>query len=141
MGMPAERASKGTTMQINDIMIRGYFITVEEGSKVKRLTLGFGSGASELRVAAEGFQKTAQELRKLGSGVADSSGGKAPGAGAGLAVLAATNNPVGLIVSTGVKVYGEKSGNAKIEGRLSKSSAILQILKTCHKFISITSAI
>jgi len=114
MGMPAERASKGTTAQINDILFRGYLISVEEGSKAKRLTIGFGSGASELRVAAEAFQKTAQGLRKLGSGVADSGGGKAPGAGVGLAALVATNNPVGLIVSSGVKVYGEKSGSAKI---------------------------
>ena len=36
----------------------------------------------------------------------------------GLAVHAATNNPVGLMASSGVKVYGEMSGNAKIEGRV-----------------------
>ncbi len=118
MGMPAERASKGTTAQINDILFRGYLISVDEGSKVKRLTIGFGSGGSELRVAAEAFQKTAQGLRKLGSGVADSGGGKTPGASVGLAALVATHNPVGLIVSSGVKVYGEKSGSAKIEGRI-----------------------
>ena len=131
MGMPAERASKGTTMQINDIMIRGYLITVEEGSKAKRLSIGFGSGGSELKVAAEGFQKTAQGLRKLGAGVAESEGGKSPGAGVGLGVLAATNNPVGLMVSSGVKVYGEVSGNAKIEGRVEQIvEEIAKILKT-----------
>jgi hypothetical protein len=118
MGMPAERASKGTTAQINDILFRGYLISVNEGSEVKRLTIGFGSGGSELRVAAEAFQKTAQGLRKLGSGVADSGGGKTPGAGVGLAALIATHNPAGLIVSSGVKVYGEMSGSAKIEGRV-----------------------
>ena len=131
MGMPAERASKGTTVQINDILIRGYLVSVEKGSKAKRLSIGFGSGGSELRVAAEGFQKTAQGLRKLGSGVVDSKGGKSPGAGAGLAVLAATNNPVGLMVSSGVKVYGEMSGNAKIEGRVEQIvEEITEILKT-----------
>ena len=131
MGMPAERATKGTIAQINDILIRGYLVSVEEGSKAKRLSIGFGSGGSELRVAAEGFQKTAQGLRKLGSGVVDSEGGKSPGAGVGLAVFAATKNPVGLIVSSGVKVYGEMSGKAKIEGRVEQIvEEIADILKT-----------
>jgi hypothetical protein len=130
MGMPAERASKGTTEQINDILIRGYLISVDEGSKAKRLTIGFGSGGSELKVAAEGFQKTAQGLRKLGSGVADAEGGKTPGAVVGLATLVATRNPVGLIVSSGVKVYGERSGSAKIEGRVEQIvEEIAQVLK------------
>jgi hypothetical protein len=35
----------------------------------------------------------------------------------GLAALIATHNPVGLIVGTGVKVYGEESGSSKVEGR------------------------
>lgn len=131
MGMPAERATKGTIAQINDILIRGYLVSVEEGSKAKRLSIGFGSGGSELRVAAEGFQKTVQGLRKLGSAVVDSEGGKSPGAGMGLAVLAATNNPVGLIVTSGVKVYGEMSGKAKIEGRVEQIvEEIADILKT-----------
>jgi uncharacterized spore protein YtfJ len=134
MGMPAERASKETTAQINDLLFRGYLISVNEGNEVKRLTIGFGSGGSELRVAAEAFQKTTQGLRKLGSGEADSGGGKAPGAGVGLAALVATHNPVGLIVSTGVKVYGEKSGSAKIEGRIEQIvEEIADLMKTRFK--------
>ena len=35
----------------------------------------------------------------------------------GLASLIATHNPAGFIVSTGMKVYGEKSGSSTVEGR------------------------
>ena len=35
----------------------------------------------------------------------------------GVAGLLATGNPAGLIISTGMKVYGEKSGSSKVEGR------------------------
>ena len=35
----------------------------------------------------------------------------------GFAGLIATGNPAGLIVSTGMKVYGEASGSSKLEGR------------------------
>jgi hypothetical protein len=117
MGMPAEQALPGTTPRINDLVIRGYLLSIDEGSAAKRVVIGFGSGASELRVAVEGYQLTPQGMRKLGSGTVDSGGGKTPGAALGLATFAATANPAGLIISTGMKVYGEKSGKSTVEGR------------------------
>jgi hypothetical protein len=130
MGLPAEQAVTGTEPQINDIVLRGYLISFEEGSAAKRVAIGFGSGGSELKVAVEGFQMTAQGLRKLGSGTTASGGGKTPGTAMGVATLIATNNPAGLIVSTGVKVYGEKSGSAKVEGRAKQTAKeIADVLK------------
>jgi hypothetical protein len=84
MGLPAAQAGAGTTPQINDIVIRGYLLSVNQGNEAERLAIGFGSGASELRTAVEGFQMTAQGLRKLGSGTVDSGGSKGPGAAWGL---------------------------------------------------------
>jgi len=117
MGLPSEHASTETTPQINDIVIRGYLLSIQEGSEAKRIGIGFGSGASELKVAAEGFQMTAQGLRKLGSGADTAGGGKSPGMAVGVVGLIATHNPVGLIVSTGMKVHGEESGSSTVEGR------------------------
>lgn len=117
IGMPARRALSGTTPEINDLVIRGYLLAIDEGSEIKRVAIGFGSGGSELTVAAEGFQVTAQGLRKLGSGTAHSGGSETPGAAVGTVALIATANPVGLIVGGGMKAYGEYSGSAKIEGR------------------------
>ena len=130
MGMPAEEASTQTTPQINDLVIRGYLLSVNEGSAAKRFTIGFGSGASELRTAVEGFQMTAQGLRKLGSGTLNAGGSKTPGTGVGVVALIATGNPVGLIVSGGMKVYGEKSGSSKVEGRAKDTAKeIADVLK------------
>jgi hypothetical protein len=81
------------------------------------MTIGFGSGASELRTAVEGFQMTPQGLRKLGSGTVDSVGNQTPGGAVGVAGLIATGNPAGLIVSSGMKLYGERSGSSTLEGR------------------------
>jgi hypothetical protein len=117
MGMPGARASSETKQEINDIVIRGYLLSFDEGSATKRVAIGFGSGGSELAVAAEGFQVTAHGLRKLGSGTTDSGGSKTPGSAVGIAAVIATANPVGLIVGTGAKAYGEYSGSATIEGR------------------------
>jgi hypothetical protein len=130
MGMPAERAVAGAQPQINDIVLRGYLLSIEEGSAAKRIGIGFGSGGSELKVAVEGFQMTAQGLRKLGSGDTDAGGSKGPGTAVGLVTLLATHNPAGLIISGGMKVYGEASGKSKIEGRADQTAKeIAGILK------------
>lgn len=117
MGLPAARATVGTQTRVNDILLRGYLLSVKEGSAAKRVAIGFGSGASELRTLVEGFQATATGFRKLGSGTVDASGNKTPGAALGVATFLATANPVGLIVSSGMKVSGEVSGSSTVEGR------------------------
>ena len=117
MGLPAERGVFGQNMQPNDIVLRGYLVSVEPGSTAKRMTIGFGSGASELATFIEGYQVTPQGLRKLGSARVDAKGNKTPGAGAAAAGWAITGNPIGFAVTSGLKIYGEASGRAGVEGR------------------------
>jgi hypothetical protein len=121
MGLPAEKATIRTKPRINDIVIRGYFLSVDEGSTGKRVTIGFGSGTSELKTAVEGFQMTKRGMRKLGSGTVDTGGSKGPGMAAPAAIAIASGNPLGLIVCGGMKLYGEKSGSSKIEGRVNQT--------------------
>ena len=66
MGLTAQEASPQMQPRLNDLVIRGFLLSVKQGSAVKRIAIGFGSGASELRTMVEGFQMTAQGLRKLG---------------------------------------------------------------------------
>jgi hypothetical protein len=117
MGLPAEQAASQTVPQIGDLVIKGSLLSINEGSAEKRVAIGFGSGASQLKVAVEGYLMTKGGLRKLGSGTADTSGSKSPGAALGIVGAVATANPAGLIISTGMKVYGEESGSSTIEGR------------------------
>lgn len=117
MGLLAERGSIGATPRINDLVIRGYLLSVDKGSAAERVAIGFGKGTSELHAAVEGYQVTDRGLRKLGSGEVESEGGKSPGAALGVAGLIAAANPAGLIISSGVKVYDEESGKSTIEGR------------------------
>ena len=130
MGMPAEHALAGTTPQINDLVIRGYLVSFKKGDAAERIFIGFGEGASDLKVAVEGFQMTSRGLRKLGGGTTDAQGGKTPGADLGALSLIATHNPAGLIISTGLKVYGEESGKSTVKGRAAQSAKeIAAILK------------
>jgi hypothetical protein len=81
-------------------------------------------------VAVEGFQMTAQGLRKLGSGSTDAEGSKTPGADLGVLGLLATHNPAGLIISSGMKIYGEESGSSTVKGRAKQTAKeIADVLK------------
>ena len=117
MGLPAQVASGGAHPEIGDIVIKGYFVSIDEGSAVKRMVIGFGAGGAELKTAVEGYLMTPHGLRKLGSGTVEADPGKAPGAALPAAVAIASGNPIGLIVSSAVKVQGQVSGRTTIEGR------------------------
>jgi len=119
LGLPARQVAIGTppSTVANDILIRGTLLSIKEGSAAKRVVIGFGYGASELHAAVEVLQVTPEGLRKLESGTGRFGGAKKPGAAAGAVGLAAAGHPAGLIVSSGVGLYGELRGSSKIEAR------------------------
>jgi hypothetical protein len=117
MGLHAEHVTTEPVLEIGDLAIRGTLLSVVEGSAAERVAIGMGEGAAELKAAVEGFQMTANGLRKVGGGTLDTSAGKSPGAAVPLVVALATKNPLGLIVSTGVKLHGEQTGSSTIHGK------------------------
>ncbi len=122
MGLPAVLAAGQREPDIGDIVIIGYFGSIDEGSTAKRIAIGFGSGGAELTTETEGYLMTDQGLRKLGSREIDSGGNKTPGLLVPLAVTIATANPIGLIVGGAMKVGGEITGSSKIEGSAKRTA-------------------
>lgn len=116
MGLPGIAASQAAP-QLNDILIKGYFGTIDEGSAAKRMILGFGAGTADLQTVVTAYQVTNEGLRRLGSGEVNAGGaGKGPGLLVPIAVVAATANPIGLIVGGAMKVEGQVSGRTTIQG-------------------------
>ena len=122
MGLPAVRALGQAPPQPGDIVIMGYFESIHRGSTVERMALGFGAGAAQLQTAVEGYLATAQGLRRLGSGVVDAAGSRGPGVALPLAMAVASGNPIGLAVSSAVKIEGEASGRTTIEGSAKRTA-------------------
>ena len=122
MGLPAILATGQPAPRVDDIIIKGDLLSIEEGSIGKRVLIGFGSGNAELKTMVEDFQMTTHGLRQLGSGKLDSGGSKTPGMLVPIAVVAATANPIGLIVGGAVKLYGAKSGSDTIEGSAKRTA-------------------
>lgn len=121
-GLPAVQAGNQPPPQVNDIAIVGYFVSVDSGSLAKRVAIGFGAGAPELKTVVEGYQMTDKGLRRLGEGELSSTGPKGPGEVLPLAMTLATANPIGLIVSSAAKIEGEASGRTTIEGSAKRTA-------------------
>ena len=134
MGLSALEGGQQTVPRVNDLMLTGYLGAIEEGSTLKRVTLGFGSGAAELTTTVEGYQMTSTGPRLLGTAKLESGGGKTPGLIVPIAVLAATANPIGLIVMGTAKVAMEVTGKSKIEGTAKRTAeAIAEQLRVRFK--------
>ena len=122
MGLPAVPAAGGPPPRPDDIVLRGYFVSVDEDRAGRRLLVGFGAGATEVRTAVEAYQMTTEGLRPLERGEIRSGGGELPGMVVPLAVVAATANPIGPIVGGAAKATGEVTGSETIEGATERTA-------------------
>jgi hypothetical protein len=122
MGLPAVPAEGGPPPRPDDIVLRGYFLSVDEGRAGSRVLVGFGAGAAELTTAVEAYQVTEEGLRPLGRGEIRSEGGELPGMVLPVAVVAATANPIGLVVGGAAKATGEATGSETIEGAAARTA-------------------
>lgn len=116
MGINAVPAAGQPLPQQNDIVMIGYFTSVDTGSAVERVVVGFGEGNASLSTHVAAFRMNAGSLERLGSGTTTTGGGKTPGVILPAVVTLATANPIGLAVGGAVKAEGEISGRTTIEG-------------------------
>lgn len=122
MGLNAAVAWPGAQPQINDIVLHGYIISMNAGNEQERAIIGLGDGTSQLSVALEGFQMTAQGLRELGAGSTEATGAKTPGVGVGLAASLIMHNPLSLIVTSATQLDQAYTGSGGLSGRAKQTA-------------------
>jgi Domain of unknown function (DUF4410) len=109
LGLSAERAAKATPPELNDLVIQGQFVRIDEGSQTRRFVIGFGVGATDLRTQVQMFQVTADGWRPVKQFDTVSTGSRFPGAaffiGGGAAAGAAVATSA--MISSGVGVIRE----------------------------------
>jgi len=109
LGFTVERVSRATTVAENELLIDGQFLTVEEGSPLRRLVIGFGSGNSTVKSRAQVYRGGSS--RKVLEFTTHSDSGSLPGAAPMLGAGAAVQGGVtaGMVVAntavSGVKTY------------------------------------
>jgi hypothetical protein len=118
LGLFAERAGRAAPPEPNDVVIQGQFLRIDEGSAVKRLVIGFGVGATELRTQVEMFQVSADGWRPITKFETVAEGARFPGAGlavAGGAVAGAAATSA--VVSSGVGAIRELRASIDADAR------------------------
>lgn len=125
MGLPAQHVTANApALQDRDLQIKGEFLEIDEGSRTKRVLIGFGAGANQLLTHIEVFQMTDGRLRSLGGAQIQAEGGKMEGATTDLALAAATGGSLltTTLISGGIKATSE-SGSESLEGAAKRTAA------------------
>jgi hypothetical protein len=110
-GIRAQRANDGDIPPLHAIVLKGQFITIDEGSRFKRMVIGFGAGSSELRASVQAYQATKRGLRRIAEAEADASGSKMPGMAIPVAGGAAMGSAAtSAVISGGMNIAKETKG-------------------------------
>ena len=121
MGFTVERAPRGTMLAENDLVIDGRVLVVDEGSPLRRLAIGFGSGAARVETQVQIIGTRDQKKLLEFSTRADS--GRLPGAAATLPVGAALPAGLSLGVAAGSAVAKGVNENSSKTDQMAVSSA------------------
>jgi len=116
LGLPAQRATPGTFIPQNALVITGYFTDIDAGNKARQLVIGLGVGKAEIDSQVQVLSASGGGYRTLLEFKTHADSGEMPGAavtmGAGAAAqggltagMAAANVAVG-----GVKAYRSAMG-------------------------------
>ncbi len=116
-GLTASRGTTGGSPAEGDLIVHGAFVSVDEGSRAKRMLIGFGAGASEVtsHVTVSQVRNGAPLLLEEFEVTADS--GSMPGMAVPVGAGAAAGN-----VATSVVVSGGLSTAREIGGPLGTES-------------------
>ncbi len=121
MGFTVERAPRGMVPGKNDLAIDGRVLIVDEGNPLRRLAIGFGSGAA--RLATQVRITGMSEQRELLEFSVRAESGRVPGAVVTLPVGAALPTGLGLGVAAGSSVAKAANENSSNVNHLAVSSA------------------
>src|SRR5262245_48151895 len=64
-GIPAKPAAMAAPVAGPTLSIEGEMVSIDEGNKAKRLVIGFGSGASEVRTLTQVYEVTSEDGHRL----------------------------------------------------------------------------
>jgi hypothetical protein len=118
LGLPAERASGAPVITERTLAIEGQFLSLDEGNRARRLVIGFGAGASEVRTHIQVYHGKGAARQFVQEFETSAGSSKKPGMGpmAGVGAVA-TTAATGAAVSGGVSAVTESNQEVRGEAR------------------------
>jgi hypothetical protein len=129
LGLPAVRWRGTLPLNKDAYTIEGQFLTIDEGSALGRMIIGFGVGGTELRVLVQAYHLDGKQKKLLGEAEVSAESSSAPGLAATLPVGGAISGTVAAAsLATGVGVVREMNTDVR-EGAEDTAEAIVELLK------------
>ena len=130
LGIPAVEAAKANPVAGPSLSIEGQFVTVNQGNRLRRVVVGFGAGASEVRTMVQVFENTNDGRRLVEDFYTTVKSSRKPGfgpmAGAGAAAGTAATS---VAVSAGVGLATARSQTVEGDAK-NTADEIVKVLKT-----------
>ncbi len=134
MGIEAVRAEPGTTPAVGEGVLKGAFVSVDEGSRWKRMLIGFGAGSNELITIVEGFKMREEGLVPLGSAKLKAAGGYMPGVLVPVGVGVATDEAARSAVIAGGANVAQEFGPESIENAADRTAGeVARIVRDAYR--------
>ena len=131
LGLRAEPATMASPGAGPTLSIEGHILSINEGNKTRRLVIGFGAGASEVRTLTQVYEVSGGEHRLVDDFYTTAKSSRKPGFGPmGGAGAAAGRAATTAAVSAGIGLASERSQTAESDAQ----HAAREIAKELAKF-------
>ena len=131
LGLRAEPATTASPGAGSTLSIEGQILSIDEGNKTRRLVIGFGAGASEVRTLTQVYEVTGGQHRLVDDFYTTAKSSRKPGfgpmSGAGAAAGRAATSAA---ASAGIGLASERSQTAESDAQ----HAAREIAKEIAKF-------
>ena len=128
-GIPAEPAATAASVAGPSLSIEGQFLSVDQGNRLRRMVVGFGAGASEVRTLVQVYETTPEGRRLVEDFYTTVKSSRKPGLGPMVGVGAAAGRAVtSAAVSAGVGVATSFSQTVEGDGKHT-AEEIAKVLK------------
>ena len=115
VGIPAQRATDSTTVPLHAVVVKGQFVTIQEGSRTRRMLIGFGAGSTMLRIEVQVYQMMESGLQRIKEVEGQARGRRMPGVAGPGAVAGATGVVAGVAVAGAMSTVREVRGGIKAD--------------------------
>ena len=116
LGLPAVRASgPPVSSQGTLLAVTGHFMTIDQGSRIARVTIGLGAGRSDVTTAVQLVAISADGRRVVDQFEVDAKSGRKPGAAETLALGAGAGTLATAAVATAATTAGSEAFGADVD--------------------------
>jgi Domain of unknown function (DUF4410) len=116
-GLPAERAGDAPIGTDNDLAIEGQFVSIDEGNRLRRMVIGLGAGATEVKTQVQLYAVTPENRRLLEEFEVTAQSSRKPGMAETMGAGAAVTGAEAVAVGAGVGVASEYGATVEADGR------------------------